>query len=222
MMTDLSQLLEAVKANDVDAVEQCLAVEPALLQARTDSGLTPVLMAVYARADQVLERLLGRQPDLDVCEAAALGHTELVRERVRVDPDAASATGADGWTPIHLAAFFGRADTTRALLELDADVGALSSNPLRNTPLHAAIAGGRDPEVIGVLLEAGAAVDSVAGGGLTPLHVAAARGDREIVERLVDRGASVGAETAEGKTPADVAEQYGHPDTAARLRDLAG
>lgn len=221
-MVELKEFLQAIQAGDVDDVERLLTADPELLEARTETGVSPVLMAVYSGTDAVLARLLERDPRLDLHEAAALGRVDLIGERARDNAEAISATGADGWTPVHLAAFFGHPEATRLLLELGADLRAVSANAIANTPLHAAIAGRRNRQVIDMLLEAGAPVDAVGGGGFTPLHVAASRGDRELVDRLVALGASPDAATAEGKSPADIAEEYGHPATAAQLRESAG
>ena len=52
-----------------------------------------------------------------------------------------SAVSPDGWTPLHLAAFFGAADAARALLNKGASPSARSTNAMQNLPLHAAAAG---------------------------------------------------------------------------------
>lgn len=220
-MADLSQLLEAVKGNDAEEVERLLDADPRLAEARTETGVTAVLMAAYAGADEALARLLDRRSTLDVYEAAALGRAELVRESVEARPETVSAIGADGWTALHLAAFFGHRRVTAVLLELGADPAVISANPTRNTPLHAAIAGRRESGVIDALLEAGSPVDVASEGGYTPLHLAASRGERELADRLVALGASAAAESAEGKAPADIAEEYGHAELARHLRSLA-
>ena len=82
------------------------------------SGPSPILAAVYRGDDARLRQLLAQESKLDVFEAAA-----------------------DGWTPLHLAAFFGRADAVDVLLAAGADVRALSRNHEGNMPLHAALAG---------------------------------------------------------------------------------
>lgn len=56
---------------------------------------------------------------------------------------------------------------------------------LNNTPLHV---GGRYPEVVRVLLEAGAALDAVDNSGETPLHRAAAEGPWACVEAMREAG----------------------------------
>ncbi len=129
-----------------------------------------------------------------------------------------AAQSADGWTALHLAGFLGQADVAKALLAAGADHTAVSGNATANQPLHAAIAGAGDAETICVLMEAGASVRFAAGGGWTPLHLAASRGNVTLCDALIARGALLGATSDDGKTPADIAAERGHGDLAARLR----
>lgn len=115
----------------------------------------------------------------------------------------------DGWTPLHLAAFYGRAEMVEWLLEHAAEVHAVSDNAMANHPLHAALAGERDPAVVAHLITAGADVNARAAGGVTPLHLAAARGDEAMVRLLLEAGAQ-SAPMEDGKTPADLARERGH------------
>ena len=76
------------------------------------------------------------------------------------------------------------------LLDRGADMAALSRNEIGNTPLHAALAGGRG-SVAELLVERGADVNAVAN-GLTPLDIAAGREDQEMMAFLVAHGAERG------------------------------
>ena len=87
---------------------------------------------------------------------------------------------------------------------------------MRNTPLHAAIAGKRDHALITRLLDRGADVNTAAGGGITPLHLAASRGDVPLIDVLLAHGAQP-TETDDGQTPIDLARERGHPEAAERL-----
>ena len=97
------------------------------------------------------------------------------------------ARSADGWTPLHLAAYFGHRETAAMLLDRGADTAARSANDLENTPLHAALAGGRDP-VVELLVERGADVNAVAN-GFRPLDIADRRREQAMVEYLRAHGA---------------------------------
>jgi uncharacterized protein len=86
---------------------------------------SPILRARYADDLESLERLLAEDNELDVFEAAAVGRTERVRELLDGDPTLVGAWSADGFTPLHLAAYFGHVDSVRLLLEHGAKVAAL-------------------------------------------------------------------------------------------------
>ena len=216
-MTRLNALLDAIKARDHDAVAALIDAEPDLATARPDDGPTPVLMAAYVGDDDLVALLRTHGAVLDVFEAAVVGDTERLAALI-AEADQINAYSAEGWTPLHLACFFGRADAADLLLHHDANVHAFSTDgAMRNTPLHAAIAGKRDHAVITRLLHQGADVNAVAGGGITPLHLAASRGDIPLIDLLLARGAHHTV-TDDGQTPADLATERGHPEAAERLR----
>lgn len=148
--------------------------------------------------------------------AAKYGRTEALAAALDADADLLGRAGPDGWTALHLAAHFGHAGAVRLLLERGADVHARSANAMRNTPLHAALAGARDAATVAALLAHGADVNAVAASGVTPLHLAASRGDLALIDRLLALGATTTA-MDDGQTPAALAEARGHPDAAARL-----
>ena len=121
------------------------------------------MAALYRGHHAVVDVLVEAGSDLDVFAAAATGRlAELTRALAQ--PGAVSAYSYDGWTPLHLAAFFGQVGAVRLLLEAAADVRAVSRNSLENTPLHAATAG-KHSEVALQLLEAGADPDVLDAGG---------------------------------------------------------
>ena len=67
-----------------------------------------------------------------------------------------------------------------------------------------------DPEIVRLLVEAGADVNAAEGsGGNTPLHEAVAQGNGEIVKILVAAGADVNAEGFMGHTPLTLAAEEG-------------
>ena len=51
-----------------------------------------------------------------------------------------SVRGGDGFTPLHLAAFFGGADAVRAILATGADPDADAENTFKVRPIHSAVA----------------------------------------------------------------------------------
>ena len=219
-MPTAQDLVAAVDAGDAARVEAIVAEDPSLASARGDDGVSALLHARYRFDRATLDLLLAADPEMDVFDSAALGHIDRLRARLEEDPDAARAFAADGFTALHLAAFFGKPEAARLLLEAGASPLAYSTNDFANQPLHAAAAG-RHIEVCRVLLAAGAEVNATQHGGYAPLHEVAASGDVELVELFLSAGADVGARTADGRTPVEVAEGAGHVDLARRLRDVA-
>lgn len=210
----------AVEQGDADQLAQHLDRSPALANARNDAGQSAVLVAAYRGHRHVVALLRERGATLDVFDAAAVGDVDRLETLLAHAPELLRTRSSDGWTPLHLACFFGQTDAAHSLLDAGADVRAWSENATRNTPLHAALAGVRDPALIQRLLEAGADVDARAAGGVTPLHLAAARGDLVLIDALLKLGAQA-TRTDGGQSPAEIAAERGHPEAAHRLNDPA-
>jgi uncharacterized protein len=219
-MADASDLIDAVTAGDAARVQDILADAPDLAGARGPDGVSALLLARYRSDRAVLDALLAADPDMDVFDAAALGHIDRLRHRLEEDPSRATAFAGDGFTAIHLAAFFGKLEATRVLLEAGAAVDVYGRNSFANLPLHAAAAG-RHIEVCRTLLGAGADVNATQHGGFTPLHEAAQLGDVELSELFLSAGADPTTTGDDGRTPAQVASDAGHVDLAARLSEVA-
>jgi ankyrin repeat protein len=179
--------------------------------------LSELLEAVY-RGDQArVEEVLASGPQLDIFEAAAVGRTERVAELLDGDSELVSAWAEDGFTPLHLAAFFKHPDTARLLVERGALVDVVARNErIRVTPLQSAVAA-RQEETAALLLDRGADPNTQEAGGFTPLHAAAHHGDEPLVELLLAHGADPAAAADDGRTAADFARDAGHEGLAARL-----
>jgi hypothetical protein len=180
-------------------------------------GGSLLLTALY-RGRQDLVNVLAPRVQMDVFEAAALGDTARVRDLVKKSPQLLRQHSSDGWTALHLAAFMGHHKTVEALLELGADVSALSKNQMANQPPHAALAGKTDRGVVETLIARSADVNGRGGGGVRPLHLAASRGDLSICELLIGQGADVAAKMDDGMTADAIAGKRGHAAVAEQLR----
>ena len=216
-MATAADLVEAVNAGDAERVRAILVDDAFLVAARDTAGVSVLMLARYRFDREVTDALLAADPELDVFEAAALGYVDRLRERLLDDPGAASAFSPDGFTALHFAAFFGKAEAAKVLLEHGASVDVYTRNPFANQPLHAAAAG-RHIEVCRVLLAAGADVNATQHGGFTPLHEAAQHGDAEMTELFLSAGADPSSLTDAGETAADLAAAAGHADLAGRIR----
>ena len=213
------ELFAAIRAGDGDRVRELVEARPELAAARDDEGRSVVLEALCHVQGDLVDVLLDTNPSLDVFDAAAVGRTRGLEELVAAEPELVGSFARDGFTPLHLAAFFGQDDAARLLLEHGADANVVARNEsLRVTPLHSAAAGGH-AAIVRRLLEAGADADARQPGGFTPLHSAAQNGDRESAEALLERGAEPAAVTDEGKTPAELAAAAGHDDLVTLLSD---
>jgi ankyrin repeat protein len=181
------------------------------------SDLTsPILQALYRGDDAEARRLAAAGMPCDVFEAAALADAAALRALLRQTPALARETGADGFTPLHLAAFFGTPECVVALLAAGADPAVAAGNAMLVTPLHSAVSR-RKTENVRALLQAGVPVDARQQGELTALHAAAHNGDRLIVEMLLSRGADRTIADAAGKTAAQHARDGGHDAIATVL-----
>jgi ankyrin repeat protein len=179
--------------------------------------LSDLLAAVY-RGDQArVEELLAGEPALDVFEAAAVGRNERVAELLDADPGLVTAWTEDGFTALHLAAFFRQPATARLLVERGALVDVVARNEeLQVTPLQSAAAA-RQAETAGLLLECGADPNVQHGDGFTALHAAAHNGDTALVQALLAHGADPALAADDGRTAADFAREGGHADLSALL-----
>ena len=187
-------IFDAIGSGDVDEVRSLLRTDPALATARCPaSGVSAVLSARYRHRPDLVEAVLEARPELDVFDAAGLGDVDRLRQLLDEDPAATGSWSTDGFTPLHLAAFFAQPAAVALLLERGADVGAVARNPMQVQALHSAVAG-RDIESVRLLLAAGADPDARQHGGWTPLMAARQHGDTAIERLLLDYGAPAEAD----------------------------
>ena len=190
-----------------------------------DASSMPLhLASAWARDPAIVSLLVGAGADVN---AIAGGETPLHRAAARTDNPAIIVAlveaGAEldvwspgihspyGYTALHIAVEGNRNPAvTAALLEVGADVHARQEDG--PTPLHDAATA----EVVALLLEAGADIEARAtylgwrqpnGRDMTPLHVAAKRGNAAVFMALLDAGADPSALDIEGKTPLDHARE---------------
>jgi ankyrin repeat protein len=189
-------LIAAVKAGDIAAVEALLAQDAELAAAQED-GISAVRLALYHRQPAALQALLAAQPSLDGLDHAALGWADHLRRDVAEDAQLVKRRSADGFTALHYACFFGGAAATAVLLEAGADPDAEAENPTRVRPLHSAAAA-RDAGSAQLLLEAGADADARQPGGFTALQAAAHHDDEAVAALLLRHGADPAVRNDQG------------------------
>jgi len=165
--------------------------------------------AIRAGDSSRVAELVAADPSLAIFAAAIQGDCVQLEALLAGNRSLVSAVSSDGWTPLHLAAYFGKIDAVRLLLNKGAQVNARSTNPMQNMAIHAA-ASGRHAGVIKVLLDHGAPASARQHGGWTPLHAAAQNGDLETARVLVNGGADVQARADNNQMALDLALTKAH------------
>ena len=217
-MSVAMRMIEAVKAGDAEGLRRILESDPAAAGARADGGESPLLTAMYHGRRDLAELMLGHGWQPDPFESVVLGDVERLRAALDAEPGLVTRFSHDGWTLLHPAGVFGGVQAVRLLLERGAGVDVFSINAMRNTPLHAGLAGQLPAEGVRLLVEAGADVSARQHGGYVALHSAANRGDVELIGLLLDRGADPDAAAEDGKRPIDFARERGHAQAVEHLR----
>lgn len=218
-MPPKTTIFDAIASGDPAKVKRKLAREPEALATVNDDGVSPLMLAVYHGRPDVVDAVLARGPELDVYACAALGRDDELRRLLGRSKKRVDAYSEDGFTPLHLAAYFDQAGAAAILLERGADIEARSKNPNlpHVTPLHSAAAGA-STEVARLLLDAGADPNAVQPGGWTALHSAAANGNVELCRLLLKRKAKRSPMADDRTRPLDFAVEQGHKDVVALLK----
>jgi ankyrin repeat protein len=133
-----------------------------------------------------------------------------------MDLSALIPPGGTGEGSLHEAAFNGKLEKAKQLIESHPEL-VLSHNSIANqTPLHLAAQYGHK-DIVELLLANKADVEAKADGGWTPLLNAVLGGHKEIVELLVAHKADVNVMDDVGRAPLHVAAENGHAEIAALL-----
>jgi ankyrin repeat protein len=216
-MPEAAAFIDAIKAGEFERVKAMVTTDPALINARSRTGDSAILTAVYHRQKEIVNLLVARGATMTLFEACAAGEFERVERLVEDDGLGVVAFSNDGWTPLHLASFFGHPKVVELLLARGADARATSRNPNRNTPLHSALAGNHK-YVAGLLMGAGADINAADAAGWRPLHIAAANNNLDAMKTLIDQGADVGATNNDGKTALTLVQEKNQREASALLR----
>lgn len=221
MASTEDDLFALIAATDVRAVRGLLEDQPWLATDRDEDGVSALMRARYQMDRGLVAAVRAHVAELDVFESAAFGDLDRLSELLATEPDLVNATSGDGFTPLHLAAFFGQTDSVRLLLARGAEPDVRGQGWMTGTALSAAAAGGHTAIVL-LLLEVGVDPNVQQAQGFTPLHAAAQNADLEAVRALLDAGADPAIVTEEGVTAAELAEQAGDLVTVETLRDALG
>jgi len=203
------EFFDAIRAGDRGKVSAMLDADRTLLAAKDDKGLGAFIAAKYSQRNDIAALLVEQGVELDLFAACMAGARDRVTAIVDGDRSLVNGYSHDGWTPLHLAAFFAQPAVVEVLLAHGADVHARARNGTTNTPLHAGAAG-RNLDVVRALVEHGANVNARQEGGFTALHSAALNGDVEMARLLISHGADVQARATNNQNALDLALTKGH------------
>ena len=221
MASTEDDLFALIAASDVRAVRGLLEEQPWLATDRDEDGVSALMRARYQMDRGLVAAVHAHVAELDVFESAAFGDLDRLSELLATEPDLVNATSGDGFTPLHLAAFFGQTDAVRLLLARGAEPDVRGQGWMTGTALSAAAAGAHTAIVL-LLLEVGVDPNVQQAQGFTPLHAAAQNADLEAVRALLDAGADPAVLTEEGVSAAELAEQAGDLVTVETLREALG
>jgi ankyrin repeat protein len=149
-------------------------------------------------------------PSAVAAQAISHGDLSALEQTLAADANVAQYVTPEGWSLLHLAAYYGHSALVKTLLAHGASAGTRSTNSTANMPLHAAIAGAADHACVKLLLAGGAGIHATGGHDVTPLHLAASRNDRALCELLLALGADPRARMEGGSMPHQVAHDRGH------------
>lgn len=208
MASTSEDLFAAIESGEVERVGAMLESDPALATSRDAEGVSALMRARYRFDDALVAAVRARAPNLDLFEAASFDEVNRLAELVAADSASVAARSGDGFTALHLAAFFGHADAAGLLMTHGADVDSHGTGWMTGTALHSA-ASARHAEVVETLLEAGADPNARQSGGWTPLHAAASNGDMASIALLLAAGSDAAAVNDEGTSAIQLARQSG-------------
>ena len=196
-------IFETITRGELSELQWLVETENSLAMARDTNGVSALMTALYYRKPDMVKLLRGLIPELDIFEAAALGEVQLLKQLLEGGTDVA-ARSSDGFTPLHLAAFFNQPEVVSLLLDKGAEVNAVADNPSRVCPLHSAAACGA-VEIVKQLLESGADANAAQHGGWTALQSAAKHGNQDMVDLLLQHGADPEQAADDGQTAISMA-----------------
>jgi ankyrin repeat protein len=181
---DFERCLELLQSGNADGLRQFLDQNPAASEACDATGVSLLMHSLYRGRRDLAELIASKKKALDIFEATSLGRLDRLHECIR-----------------HIAAVNTRS-TDSCSIDSHSNDGF--------TALHFACFFGQ-PEAAHLLIESGAAVDSVTANPLQlmPLHSAASARNLEAARLLLEHGAPVNARQQKGWVPIHAAAQNG-------------
>ena len=193
---------------------------------RDGNNRTALCVAVDEEHTDIVQVLFDAGADIDTQNnegwsplhyACLTGALDVVRMLVRAGAEVRT-TDNDGCTCLHGAARYGYTKTVRYLVGLP-EVELDHRDDDNNSALHLAVDENRT-DIVQVLIDAGADIDTQNHAGCSPLHSACASGTLEVLKLLVRGGAGVRTTNDQGRTCLHLAAELGHIDIVRYLVGL--
>ena len=141
------------------------------------------------------------------------GNKEIVEYLIN---NGADINGKTFCPPLSWAAIYNQPDMALLLIKKGADVNAKDSYQNGATPLYLAAENGHF-QIVKILIENGAEINTQTNNGVTPLYQAAKNGFGEIVQLLIENGADINMKNKNDETALHAATQTGSKEIAELL-----
>src|SRR5256714_15148978 len=104
--TGAAAFIDAIKAGEFERVKAMVSADPTLIDARSRTGESAILTAVYHRQKEIVNLLVARGATMSVFEAWAAGEVARGGRVIASDRSTGNSFTGDGRTPLRLAAVF--------------------------------------------------------------------------------------------------------------------
>ncbi|MFD2556398.1 ankyrin repeat domain-containing protein [Sphingobacterium tabacisoli] len=208
---------EYIETGNHQDLELLLSQDVSLVHQKTSHDISPLLLSCYYHKPQVTQVILKFISTITIHEACATGLLQHIQMMIEHKKDVVNELSDHGFTPLGIAAHFGKEDVVRLLLLHHANPNISSQNGYNTYPLHAALGINHDG-ITKMLIESGAEVNVLQYGGIAPIHLAAQHGNIDLIVILLEQGADVTLKTNTGQTASDLAADKGFTEISGILK----
>lgn len=208
---------EYIETGNHQDLELLLSQDPSLVNQKTSHDISPLLLSCYYQKTQITQVILKFISTITIHEACATGLGQHVQMMIEHKKDVVDEISDHGFTPLGIAAHFGKEDIVRLLLLHHANPNIGSQNGYNTYPLHAALGINHDG-ISKILIEGGADVNVVQYGGIAPIHLAAQHGNIDLIIILLEQGADITLRTNAGQSASELAADKGFVEIAEILK----